>query len=101
MCLDRLVVLGLFVVLLFANPNPLGRLAADLGPVSVSELKFSLFIEGIIVCQGQVVIQWEQTLLNLSQLVPVHGELIESCGDWSLVQPSTVFPPPVGIEIYW
>ena len=26
---------------------------------------------------------------------PVHGELIKSCGDWSLVQPSTVPPPPV------
>ncbi len=24
-----------------------------------------------------------------------HGELIKSCGDWSLVQPSTVPPPPV------
>ena len=25
----------------------------------------------------------------------VHGELLKSCGDWSLVQPSTVPPPPV------
>ena len=32
---------------------------------------------------------------------PVPGELIKSCGDWSLVQPSTVSPPLVGIESYW
>jgi hypothetical protein len=30
----------------------------------------------------------------------VHGELIGSCGDWSLVQPATVPPPRVRIEIY-
>jgi predicted lysophospholipase L1 biosynthesis ABC-type transport system permease subunit len=29
----------------------------------------------------------------------VHGELIESCSDWSLVQPSTVPPPRVRSEI--
>ena len=32
---------------------------------------------------------------------PVPGELIESRGDWSLVQPSTVPPPVVRIERYW
>jgi hypothetical protein len=31
----------------------------------------------------------------------VHGELIKSCGDWSLVQPSTMPPPPVRTKIYW
>jgi hypothetical protein len=31
----------------------------------------------------------------------VHGELIKSCGDWSLVQASTVAPPCVRIEIQW
>ena len=31
----------------------------------------------------------------------VPGELIESRGDWSLVQPSTVPPPLVRIERYW
>jgi hypothetical protein len=30
----------------------------------------------------------------------VHGELIRSCGDWRLVQPSTVLPPSVRIEIH-
>ena len=32
---------------------------------------------------------------------PVHGEFVRSCGDWSLVQPSTVPPPPICIETYW
>jgi hypothetical protein len=32
---------------------------------------------------------------------PVHGELIKSCGDWSLVQPSTIPLPRIRIEIHW
>jgi hypothetical protein len=36
--------------------------------------------------------------LNEYELVP--GEFLESRGDWSLVQPSTVPPPPVRIETH-
>ena len=48
----------------------------------------------------------EQFIADLDELVEavrkrVHGELIESRGDWSLVQPSTVPPPLVRIETYW
>jgi hypothetical protein len=35
------------------------------------------------------------------RLMDVDGELIESRGDWSLVQASTVPPPLVRIETYW
>src|SRR5450432_4064934 len=37
--------------------------------------------------------------LTVADRVP--GELKESRGDWSLVQPSTVPPPLVRIERYW
>ena len=45
-------------------------------------------------------------LASVYQSVPpsaanlIDGELLESRGDWSLVQPSTVPPPPVRIETY-
>ncbi len=32
---------------------------------------------------------------------PVHCELIKSCGDWGLVQPSTMLTPPIRIKTYW
>jgi transposase len=35
----------------------------------------------------------QNQIAECDQRVP--GELIKSCGDWSLVQPSTVLPPPV------
>jgi hypothetical protein len=40
-------------------------------------------------------------LTNSAVSVLVPGELIESRGDWSLVQPSTVPPPLVRIERFW
>src|ERR1700693_5563922 len=41
------------------------------------------------------------TTPNRMRAMVVPGELIESRGDWSLVQPSTVPPPLVRIERYW
>ena len=39
--------------------------------------------------------------LQVTGAILVYGELIRSCGEWSLVQPSTVLAPPVRIETYW
>ena len=48
-------------------------------------------------CSGeaQCVIASEALKDHKLKVEDVHGELIKSCGDWSLVQPSTVLPPPV------
>ena len=44
---------------------------------------------------------WERTTADWRQAAPVHGELTGSSGYRSLVQASTVPPPPVRIETSW
>jgi hypothetical protein len=40
-----------------------------------------------------------ERLLKYAAETGVHGEFLKSCGDWSLIQASTMRLPPIGIKL--
>jgi hypothetical protein len=58
-----------------------------------------LLTEGAAIVDAETI--WELWAVLQVRNSACTWRIQKSCGDWSLIQPSTMSTPPVGLEIDW